>query len=496
VRQQTIFDDLELEAVPIGTLPKLLPIQQDLLTRGRAVYKNGVRRVIWQASCGAGKTWIAAEQTRLSLERGNRVLHIVHRRRLVDQMIKTLHRFGIYASPVMQGRQQWDSPVLCASRDTLLAMLKGGYDLPRANLIIPDECHVAAKEVNDWYLKNCPDAYWTGYTATPVRTNGSALNPPYQALVCMAPASELIKLGRLCPVKVYNPDAIGQRRRKGEKVKPVGDPVDHWKKYAKGVSTVVFAATVNDSQDITQRYNRAGIRAEHIDASTPEDFREEVFQRSQDGITKIISNVGVLVEGVDLPWLVCCQILRGCNSLVLWCQANGRVMRAIPGKTHGICLDHAGAAHEFGMPDSDFVWTLDDEAANTKANKPPKDRKPVTCSRCSCVFAGKPSCPECGKVLPIQRRKSAMDLLRPGDGLLTEFADGQNAHIRREAMERIWWECLHICRAKGGLMSQVAGMFTSKAKRAPWEAGLDVPMPFGKQGWATPVREWMEANRS
>ena len=64
------------------------------------------------------------------------------------------------------------------------------------------------------------------------------------AMACMAPSSELIRINRLCKVKVYNPDDIGRRRRKGEKVKPVGDPIEHWKKYAMGLPTVVFAATV------------------------------------------------------------------------------------------------------------------------------------------------------------------------------------------------------------------------------------------------------------
>jgi DNA repair protein RadD len=165
VSQADFFD----EPIPMEHgYPVLLPIQLDLLDRGRAGYTGNIRRSIWQAPCGAGKSVIAAEQTRRGLERTKTVLHIVHRRRLVDQMIWTLAKFKIHASPIMQGRASWDSPVKCASRDTLLAMVKDGCELPRADLIIIDEAHVAARQVQDWYLKNCPDSYWTGYTATPV----------------------------------------------------------------------------------------------------------------------------------------------------------------------------------------------------------------------------------------------------------------------------------------------------------------------------------------
>jgi DNA repair protein RadD len=471
--------------------PKLLAVQADLLDRGRVPYANGAKRVLWQAPCGSGKTVVAAEQTRRALGLGRTVLHVVHRRRLVDQMIATLARFNIVAGAVMDGRDRWRSRVQCASRDTLLSMLKDGRGLPRADLVVWDEAHTAARAVQDWYLANCPAAYWTGYTATPVGSEGRSLNPPYEALVCMAPTSELLRIGRLCPVKVYNPDAVGRRRKKGDKVKPVGDPVDHWRKYADGLPTVVFAANVRDSRDLAARYAAAGVPAEHVDAATPDDEREAVYERSRAGKTLVVCNCGVLVEGVDLPWLVCCQILRGCNSLVLWVQATGRVMRSHPGKEHGIVLDHAGAAHEFGLPDSDFVWTLGDEEANEKLNKPPRDKKPVACPSCGAVFAGKAACPECGKVLPVKRRKSLMEGLRPGDGILTRYSGDPAADaVLRETWERLWAKLLRIGRANGWLMNRVAAVFTRETKCPPWEAGLDVPMPHGG-GWQVPVSEWM-----
>jgi superfamily II DNA or RNA helicase len=392
----------------------LLPVQLDLLDRGRGAYdrKRGIFRVVWQAPCGFGKTWVAAAQTKLALAMGKRVLHIVHRRRLVDQMIRTLADFGIHATAIMQGRLRWDSPVMCASRDTLLAMLKDGADLPAADLLVWDECHTAARALYDYYLRRHPGAYWTGYTATPVGSDGRSLAPPYQALVCAAPTSELIRLGRLCRVLVYNPDGVGRRRLKGEKVKPVGDPVAHWKRLGENSPTVVFAKTVRQSRELVERYRAEGITAEHMDASTPDDEREAIFERSRTGQTKVICNVGVLVEGVDLPWIRRCQILRGCNSIVLWFQAIGRVMRAFPGKEYAIVLDHAGAAHEFGLPDAPVGWFLGDEATVARANKPPKERRPVTCPLCGLTFPPRPAPPARSAARPCLKsggsRSSAM----------------------------------------------------------------------------------------
>ncbi len=471
-----------------GGLPQLLPIQLDLLDRGRRAFAAGARRVIWQAPCGAGKTWIAAEQTRRALEKGKTVLHMVHRRRLVDQMLWTLAKFGITGSPIMDGRQTWNSPVYCASRDTLLAMIKDGVSLPAVDLFIPDECHVAAAAVQDYYLRFAPYMHWCGYTATPCKPDGGSLNPPWQDLVQMGSAGDLVQLGRLCPVKFYDPEELGRRRRKGEKVKPAGDPVAHWKRYANGLPTVVYAATVAESKRIVAAYLAAGITAEHLDASTPEDEREAMFERSRTGRTLLLSNCGVLVEGVDLPWLVCCQILRGCNSLVLWVQAIGRVMRTCPGKDHGIILDHSGAVHEFWTPDLAFSWTLEDESANRKKNAQPADRKPVTCPRCAAVFAWRAACPECGKVMQRPKR-AAMAFTEAGDGVLTAFVGQQAGQQTADALLRLARKAFYVARSRGGSMGMANAIFAGKAKMPMWDAGLDLNLPTGGE-WKTPAAEW------
>ena len=53
-------------------------------------------------------------------------------------MINTLRKFDVSASPIMEGRKRWESRVYCASRDTLLAMLKGKLGYLNQHLPRPD----------------------------------------------------------------------------------------------------------------------------------------------------------------------------------------------------------------------------------------------------------------------------------------------------------------------------------------------------------------------
>jgi hypothetical protein len=164
-------------------------------------------------------------------------------------------------------------------------------------------------------------------------------------------------------------------------------------------------------------------------------------------------------------------------------------MRAYPGKEYAICLDHAGAAHEFGLPDADVGWFLGDERQVAKANKPPKERRPITCPQCGLVFAPRPACPGCGRVLP-KRRRSSLVGHEGEDGLLTRFT-GQAAQIDQDRRDRAFKKAYHIARAKGGTMAQANAIFAREFGMPAWEAGLSCRLPFGAAEWQTPAGDWV-----
>jgi hypothetical protein len=94
--------------------------------------------------------------------------------------------------------------------------------------------------------------------------------------------------------------------------------------------------------------------------------------------------------------------------------------------------------------------------------------------------------------LPRKQRKSLLDNIRPGDAVLTRFHADQTAQVDTDRLRRLWQKILCIGRAKGWAMRQAAGVFSKEAKVPPWDAGLDVPLPVGRDAWTVPVAEWME----
>jgi DNA repair protein RadD len=147
----------------------------------------------------------------------------------------------------------------------------------------------------------------------------------------------------------------------------VGDIVEHWLKHAEHRRTVVFAVDVAHSVHITDELLKSGVKAEHVDANTPQADRDAILARLASGETEVVSNCMILTEGFDLPDIGCIVLARPTRSLGLYRQMVGRGLRPAEGKNDVIILDHSGGVHRHGRPDDHIEWTLDTDRKATNA---------------------------------------------------------------------------------------------------------------------------------
>lgn len=76
-------------------MPTLRPYQQDILNRIRNSYATGHNSPTLVLGCGGGKSCIAAEMSKLSIEKGNEVLLLLHRIELAEQIQETFEWWGV-----------------------------------------------------------------------------------------------------------------------------------------------------------------------------------------------------------------------------------------------------------------------------------------------------------------------------------------------------------------------------------------------------------------
>jgi len=399
----------------------LRPYQADAITALRQRIAEGQRRVILCAGTGAGKTLTAAKLLAEAARKGSYSLFIVDRVSLVDQTSAVFAEYGITHGVVQASHPRWApyEHVQVCSAQTLARRR-----LPRApKLIVVDEAHCRHKATID--LMNAhPDAVCIGLTATPF-TRG--MGQDWQGMVNVRPTRLLIGDGHLVEPLIYvgrsaadSELAIGHdgeftpASMTAAGVQIVGDVVAEWERQTRAhfggpAKTIVFTATVDHGRELCAEFRAAGFNFQQISYLDRDDDARAAkiaeFRRPDTLIHGLVS-CGVLTKGFDVPDClvgVSCRPYR--KSLSSHVQEIGRIMRAAPGKTKALWLDHSGNVERFAGEMFD-LWDNgpgDLNAAEKRDAKPrertPQIREALCCPECSAAMRG-PTCIACGYERP------------------------------------------------------------------------------------------------
>lgn len=339
-----------------------------------------------------------------------------------------------------------------------------------ANGIAVSNCHRAASDSYQELLSHYPDAIVLGFTATPIRLDGRPLGGDlFQHLVQVATYAELLKrpdwlvapdvfsgseLPDVSRVRVAGSDFDdGQLAEVVRADRIEGDVVRTWLarahlhpvsangvrvpgKYTEGDRrrTLVFAVNVEHSLSLAERFGRAGVRAAHLDGSTPERERDAILRDLASGALEVVTNCQVAVEGIDIPEVKCVSFARPTQSVTVWRQGTGRLMRPW-GDVTPLLLDHAGNFDRLGCPFEDVAWSLKERPKRVGGQG--IMRKCPACG--GYVTASRVVCPHCGAELPRAERE-----LTESDQELRERA------TEPEALKwAYFWRQVVVARTKG-----------------------------------------------
>lgn len=355
----------------------LRPYQEKGRAGMREAFKTA-RATLYCLPCGGGKGTMTAAMVHGAVQRKKHVIFAVRGRALVRDMSQRISKIGVAHGILMsdQKRERWHS-VQVASIDTLHRM----KHKPPADLIILDEARTFLSPTAQKVLKEYQNAKIVGLDATPIGPNGRGLGVEcggiFEAMVMGPSEQELIDMGFLVPsipIGIDNPPDVrgvettssGEFNNKQlavacKSATRVGDIVEHWLREAAGRKTVAFGIDRADAMDITKQFLAAGVRWAYVDANTPDDERQKIWDDLDFGDLMGFSNVGIAGVGWDHPIVSCVISAAPRNSLAMWRQEMGRGSRIYPGKKNFIILDHAGnlARHyPVGFFEVPPVWSL------------------------------------------------------------------------------------------------------------------------------------------
>src|SRR3990172_458110 len=419
----------DVPSISNSLLKPLHSFQAKTIAAVKASLFSGHKRIMVKSPTGSGKTEIASHIIHGAIEKGKLVIFAVNAITLVDQTARRFFNAGITRIGIMQANHHMtdpSQPVQICSVQTLIRR-----QIPPADLVIIDEAHFFFEFYKTW-MTDWADVPFIGLSATPY-TKG--LGKYYDDLIISATTQELITLGFLCPFRVYAPshpdlsevqvvntqygkdyqtDQLSQVMNKDALV---GNVVDTWLKNAEGLPTFCYGVDRAHAQHIQRNFLDAGVSCGYMDMNTNVEERNRQFAQLKAGELKIISNVGVLMTGVDQD-IRCISLVRPTKSPTLFQQIIGRGLRTAPGKDFVKILDHSDTHLRLGFVTGagEQYTELDDGKKGILGSRKKKTPLlPKECKNCGALRAPGKKCQACG-FLPV-----AQSLIEMRDGELREI---------------------------------------------------------------------------
>ena len=389
---------------------ELRPYQLNCVNKLRTRLKEVTHPLLVNMSVGSGKSVCIAELLLVIERAGWRALCLTLSSTLIQQNADTYKlqkgKCGIYCAGL--NAKDFENPVIFATPHSVCKNIRKEGDISRQpfNLIVVDEAHninphdrasMFMRILNHYGLKAQTDQYpyrVVGLTGTPYRGKAISIvgeEAYFKEEICSISSKWLIDNKYLVP-PIFGKTNLPSFDMKNIRVNKMGkfnhkdlqEAVDKndrltgliMKELIEVVETgrqgaFIFASTIKHAEECMR--SLPPDQSACITGDTPHEERKEILTLAREGIIKYLVNVATLLVGVDVPNFDVCAWLRPTESLTLYTQGIGRVLRLSEGKVSCVVLDYAGNVDRHG--------DIDDPLIN-EALQPKEKDDPDYCIKC------------------------------------------------------------------------------------------------------------------
>jgi len=329
---------------------------------------------------GCGKTTVLAQIVKEALRREWYVLVTAHRYEIVQQLYERIRShcdlcpFTDIGIEMADTRAPGSARVICASVDTIVNPKRIPEFKAKVSLLIRDEAHRGACDTDRKIAEQCgvneQRCFYLGCTATAKRYDKQSLyafgedgapvrlkdkkgvefdaKPAdciFEKLAYEYPLEDAIEDGWIVEPKGHTVKTVTDLRKVkktagdfniGELSKAIDnatrtlEAIQGWKEAGADTRpTLAFCATVEHAHHSAELFRAAGYTAAAIDGTTEKMERHRTFADFAAGRLRVLCNVGIATEGVDLVNCGCVIHLRPTMSWGLFCQMTGRGVRPV-----------------------------------------------------------------------------------------------------------------------------------------------------------------------
>lgn len=398
---------------------RLRQYQFDYINELKKSFIKGYKRVILCATTGAGKTIMFSFMTLESFKKEKKTLILTDRKELFTQSDGTLQKFGLEPNLIKPNSKNLDGNLHVGMVQTITRRLhKKEYQdfISTLDFIIIDEAHKTIFDEMFKYIS--PRTFVIGATATPHREGKQeSLDKYYNDLVQVLDTEDLINLGNLSKCISYGVkvDLKGVKTKSGDydeksmsdrysEIKLYHGVLENWKRICPNTKTLIFASSLESSQELVNDWQSKGINAKHVDCYMKN--RDEVLEWFKNTEGAVLSNYGILTTGFDEPTIETIILYRATKSLPLFLQMVGRGSRTTETKNRFTLLDFGNNIKTHGFWEQSRQWNL------KKKEKKLGEAPIKECPECAYIlYASIMECPECGHIFEKSEKQKEEDLI-------------------------------------------------------------------------------------
>lgn len=365
------------EEIPSVEKYRLQPnsMQVGFIVNLKKIIEAGEDKALLVSATGTGKTYASAFAMR---ELGyKRVLFLVHRGQLARQTKKSYQKVfekNISMGLVGAGYSDYDSDYVFAMVQTLNRdehLHK--YRPDEFDCIILDEAHHSSADTYQKVMNYFKPKLWLGMTATPDKRDDNVAGRNIYEIFNYQIAYEIrlqqaMEEDILCPFHYFgisDVSLVDEKQLKSrkmtegdfnlltsdERVRHIIEQAEYYGYSGDRVKGLIFCSRIDESEELSQKFNKLGYRTIALNGSATEDERANAFERlamdEKDATEEIqpldyIFSVEILNEGVDIVEVNQVIMLRPTESPIVFIQQLGRGLRKAEGKEYVVILDFIG----------------------------------------------------------------------------------------------------------------------------------------------------------
>ena len=350
-------------------------MQEQFIVNLKKMLEKGEDRVLLISSTGTGKTYASAFAMR---ECGfKRVLFLVHRAQLAKQSMESYRMVfddSVSMGLVGAGHADYEKDYVFATVQTLNREKHlTEYAKDEFDCIILDEAHHSSAGTYQKVMDYFEPKLFLGMTATPDKMDDNQEGKNIYEIFNYQIALEIrlqqaMENNLLCPFHYFGitePSEINERETSDrsisaeqfraltsdQRVKHIIEQVEYFGYSGDRVKGLVFCSRIDESVELSRKFNECGYRTIALNGSVSEEERERAFERlamDEKDTTEdfqpldYIFSVEILNEGVDIVEVNQVIMLRPTQSPIVFIQQLGRGLRKAKGKEYVVILDFIG----------------------------------------------------------------------------------------------------------------------------------------------------------